>query len=568
MSKMKSRTNSKNLWPDLEYLDKRRFPYSVRVQVPADLRVEIGKSEFKQSLGSDPVVGRQKYHQLVAKFQGIIREARNRTVKPLVNNTHPNSKPSREDIELACHSHFRRMLLSMRGKVAEPVGETPGLRVSRIEGYEMMIEHHLHINDTEDWGVMAILARWLCEENGWRLAEGDELFVFLCETLLGARLQCYRNELRMLEGLRGPDPNADPLFGPRPPKRQIEERKLGDLIDKFNKTREKKWSASTRKNYIIITRVLEEICGRDTLVADIDSDFCHNVCDILLKLPANYQKLPATRGKLLNEAIEIGQIKKLATISPATIKSHLNKLGAIVRFGRDQGWIIGNPMADVDVDDPIHPEDKRDPFSTPQLTALFSTDPWLDHPPSSSSKYPSRYWAPLVALYTGARLTDICGQRIDEMIEEDGIKVMHIVHRPGNRETKNKRNRKVPIHSQLAALGFWDFVEDARRQKREFLFSDVRRDKNGKWGDSTSKWFSRKVKKLDLVGRKLSFHSFRHTFEDALRRAELHDTPIGNAITGRWSAGVSKTYGTKYSIEQLKSAVEKVNYHDFDIPTR
>jgi integrase len=98
------------------------------------------------------------------------------------------------------------------------------------------------------------------------------------------------------------------------------------------------------------------------------------------------------------------------------------------------------------------------------------------------------------------------------------------------------------------------------------LFPDVKRDLVGKWGDNTSKWFSRKIKALGLRGRNLSFHSLRHSFEDALRRADLHDTPIGNAITGRWSAGVSKNYGSKYPVTKLADAIADVDFPSLDLP--
>jgi integrase len=125
---------------------------------------------------------------------------------------------------------------------------------------------------------------------------------------------------------------------------------------------------------------------------------------------------------------------------------------------------------------------------------------------------------------------------------------------------KNDKSRVVPVHPELIRLGLWDYVEEARKSGREMLFPDVSRDRLGKWGDGTSKWFARLVKKLGLSGRALSFHSFRHSFEDALKEVDLHDTPVGNAITGRWSPGVTKNYGSDYTLTKLAAAMAKVHY--------
>ena len=216
-------------------------------------------------------------------------------------------------------------------------------------------------------------------------------------------------------------------------------------------------------------------------------------------------------------------------------------------------------MAGIDVVDPIDPSEKRDAFTTDQLNAIFSAAPW-SQPFQVSDANPSRFWAPLIGLYSGARLTDICGQLVKEMIELDGVRVFNFVHRPGDRHIKGGKSRRVPVHPKLVDLGLWDYVQAARKSGQRQLFADVKRDHVGKWGDSTSKWFSRQIKSLELQGRSLSFHSLRHSFEDALRRAELHDTPIGNAIVGRSSPGVSKNYGSKYPVQRLHKAIEDVSY--------
>lgn len=139
-------------------------------------------------------------------------------------------------------------------------------------------------------------------------------------------------------------------------------------------------------------------------------------------------------------------------------------------------------------------------------------------------------------------------------------------HRPGVRDMKNDRSRVVPVHPELIRLGFWDYVEEGRKSGREQLFPDVSRGSLGKWGDGTSKWFTRLVKELALSGRALSFHSFRHSFEDVLKEVDLHDTPVGNAITGRWSPGVSKNYGSDYTLTKLAAGIAKVYYPGLILP--
>lgn len=548
--------------PGCNYLYERGRRYIVRVQVPRELKDALGKSEFKKSLGGDLALAKRKYHNVVATILAQIEAARCGAEQAGEPQAKAANQPTVEDVDAACYAHFVRMAVNMRGKVAYPVGDNPRELRNRTEGYREMIQGQVATHAYDAWESMAIDAKWLCEEHGWTIAQDSQLFEHLCKTMLRARLQCYRDELRRLEGKMGPDPDTDPLFGSQPPKRTKPAMTLGELMDKFTASRQAKWSASTRRNYIIINRVIEEVCGRDTSLDLIDDEFCDRVRSILCRLPANYQKHPALKGRPIPEVIEIAAEKGLPVIGPATINGHLTKLAAIIRFGREKGWIIGNPMAGIDVHDPIDPSEKRHPLTTDHLNAIFATAPW-SHSFAADDPNPSRYWAPLIGLFSGARLTDICGLLVEEMIELDGVRLFNFCHRPGERHIKGGKSRRVPVHPKLIALGFWDFVEAARKSGRRQLFPDVKRDQVGKWGDGTSKWFSRKIKSLGLRGRNLSFHSLRHSFEDALRRADLHDTPIGNAITGRWSPGVSKNYGSKYPVGQLQEAVTTVDYPGF-----
>lgn len=559
-------TNSKRRVEGYDYLYERGASFEVRVQVPQPLRKAVGKGELKKSLGRDFALVKRQHPKVLSEFFDLIERARQGDIgdrqSAIVSQS--AARLTTEDIEIACYAHFTRMAQNMRGQVAQPIGDNPMSLENRAEGFRAIIADQVSAYAEDAWSVMSTEASWLCDDHGWTIDPESPLFEYLCRTMLRARLQCYRNELRRLEGKMAEDPDVDPLFGSLPPKRQKQPLVLGDLIDKFTASREAKWSASTKRNYIIINRLIEEVCGRDTPLAAIDDEFCINARSVLTRLPSNYQKHPTTMGKPIPEVLEIAAAKGLSLIGPATINGHLTKLAAVIAFGRDKGWINGNPMAGIDVLDPIDPSEKRDPFTIEQLKAIFSTEPW-SQPFDPSNPHPSRFWAPLIAVYSGARLTDICGQLVEEMIEVDGVPTFDFVHRPDERRIKGGKSRRVPVHPMLLIFGLWDFVDDARKSGRRQLFPDVKPDAVKKWGDGTSKWFSRKVKQLKLRGRMLSFHSFRHTFEDALRRIDLHDTPIGNAIVGRWSAGVSKNYGSKYPIARLRDEIAKVDYPGLSI---
>ena len=537
-----------------DYLYRRGNRYLVRMQVPLALQLAVGRSELKKSLGADFGAARKDIHRVIADFQDQLERARS----PAGPEPSVPALIDEHAIDIAVYAHFRRMTIQMRGKVAEPVGESPNAREARIAGFQAIVDLSLNALDRDDWEICSTDASWLSEEYGWSLDHTQPLFRYLCFRMLRARLECYRQEIRTLKGDFSERADGDTSFGPSPPKPAKAPRNLGQLMDKFTKEREGSWSQSTVKNYVIITRVLEEICGRETALGDIDKEFCRRVRDTLCQLPANYQKKPQTRGRPIDEVIEIAKAQRMPLIMPATINSHLNKFGALVRFGRDEGWVQGNPMAGIEVDDPVDAEDKRDPFSISHLQSIFSSEPWASRDMLLNSK-PSRYWVPLIGLFTGARRGEICGLRVDEIVQHDGTWIIELRNRP-DRKIKARKSRVIPVHSMLKHMGLIDFVEHQKKAKQEFLFPEEKADTLGLWGDALSDWFGRLITRLEIKGANMSFHSLRHSFEDALREADLHDTPIGNALTGRQGGGISKNYGTKFSTAKLVAAIESITY--------
>jgi hypothetical protein len=286
--------------------------FVVRVQVPADLRSSVGQTEFKKSVGKDAALAKRNCHAVIAELQARIDDAQKRRNKNAQTNA---GTVTREQIDLAVYSHFQRMLKRLQDR-------TGYNRKEYIEHLQAIVESQIEATSLEHWSMFSVDAEWLLEEHGWQLSCKSEAFDYLCEAMARARIQAYRNEIRRLQGIRRDDPQADPLFS-ESRHQTTPAQTLGGLLDTFVAEREIKWSPSTKVNYRIIIKVLEEICGRDTPAAEIDKKFCMSVRDALLRMPSNYQKKPETRGKPIVEVLKIAEQLALPKMMPATINSHL-----------------------------------------------------------------------------------------------------------------------------------------------------------------------------------------------------------------------------------------------------
>ncbi len=337
---------------------------------------------------------------------------------------------------------------------------------------------------------------------------------------------------------------------------------VSDLIERYEAEKKPGWSQSTVVAYEPIWRVLREALGASRDVASITRDDGRALFDLIQRIPLHVSKKKALRDLPFRAAIEEGGRLGLAKLSAKTINdSYLGLMTAVFGWAVREQWMAANPIAGLRMHDPIPADKKRDPFTSAQVEKLFSTAPWSD----GDIGDPIKYWAPLVALMTGMRVGEIAALRKWDVREQDGTWMIYIERG----KTKNAR-RMIPVHPALQRLGFIEYVE-ARRlmaDRDDMLFAGERPGAKGQWGRNTSFWLQERVKALRLAGKKLGMHSFRHSFEDALRQADLHETPVGQYLTGRVGErdrSSSAAYGWGYSSRKLADAMATVQYPALDL---
>jgi len=116
-----------------------------------------------------------------------------------------------------------------------------------------------------------------------------------------------------------------------------------------------------------------------------------------------------------------------------------------------------------------------------------------------------------------------------------------------------------------------EFVAARRRAGEIKLFGEVGLGATGYRSTTFSAWFTRFSRKAGAQATKTCFHSFRHTFRDALREARV-ERDLALALGG-WSspggagasASVSDAYGSGYTPATLFDASCRLRYPDLDL---
>ena len=144
-----------------------------------------------------------------------------------------------------------------------------------------------------------------------------------------------------------------------------------------------------------------------------------------------------------------------------------------------------------------------------------------------AAKHPHRWWCPLIALYTGARINEIAQLKVADIVQDHGVWCFSVqktvdedLAQSGGRRSRQSIKsksamRKVPIHASLIQAGFLDFLADMKACGHPRLFphlsagvSTKTGDVNGRYSQAFVNQFAAYLKGLGF-GKGIGSHAFR-----------------------------------------------------------
>lgn len=272
-------------------------------------------------------------------------------------------------------------------------------------------------------------------------------------------------------------------------------------------------------------------------------------------------RFEAVNGKLAVQAVTKQHVLafKDALIaqgqSPANINVMIPMLGTVFNYAADKLHLIQvNPAAKVRVTDKRRAKEKRRAFEIGEINAIFASPVYSEGRRPSAAGGEAAYWLPLLALYTGARQTELGQLHPDDVAEEsymdaDGeehsawvIRIVENAER-GQHVKNEGSERRVPIHADLIALGFVKVAQAAKAKGRARIFPMITPNSVGELMGNWSKWFMRyRRKECGLTSKETPFHSFRHSFKHFARLSHIPND-VHNEFTGHETGDVADAYG-------------------------
>ncbi|HDL7099331.1 TPA: site-specific integrase [Yersinia enterocolitica] len=334
-----------------------------------------------------------------------------------------------------------------------------------------------------------------------------------------------------------------------------------------------------------------EIMG-DMSLSELDRDVVKDYVSRMQKMSGNLYlmrrkyKISDTH-MLIEKALADGQ----PVMSRDAIGRHIESLGSMFKWAKSVRYLLDNPAENVLAQRRVmvREQDRRDLFTEEELLRIFSAD-WFKNGAGASNQYgrytsfrPFHYWLPLLALYVGGRVNELCQLYLaDIRVDKNGVAYIDFnldapdkmmdeeAQASGDKSLKTVNAiRQVPIHPRLIELGLLEYVDALKAAGYDRLFPELKHNKIKGYRAAASKWFNEnyfgKVLGFPRDGKK-TFHSLRHTFINAVDEFESNERTIAQLVGHvRGSTTAMTTYRKDADVGEQFGVISQLHYRLPDI---
>ena len=455
-----------------KYFKKRHQTYVLRVPVPKDIQDIIGKKEITRSLKTrDLLEANYQYCVVLGEIQSEFAVAQaklGQCTSVQLNDFDP--------VSTANGWRDREMAKLIENDIQQfGVGE----REARIEDlrYELALwqsgefrQYASHVQMVADSILIEagyprlevgpeVTRRWKTLSNLANVDKSDMKYHRFVELIRKSLVQIAETEL----GLLGVNMERTPIVAYQViqndkgmnQNKPSNARSIKQLITEYLDLKEKRQDIRDKKTLTDLKsafRFLTETVGAGFAVQDLNREHFIRIYDLVDKFPVNARKSNEARTMTVTELVAMGERKKMKIISVTTKNKIMARLGALMEYAMDVGYIGLNPckrlrFGQTDAEKAKH--EKR-PFTEQQLIKLFRSEAFK--PNYAGSK--TLFWTTVLALFHGFRMEEILQLKSSDIKKDDKSGVLFFnLHDDGDNRLKNKNaRRRVPVHPTVLEL--------------------------------------------------------------------------------------------------------------------
>lgn len=345
--------------------------------------------------------------------------------------------------------------------------------------------------------------------------------------------------------------------------------KLGTVVAAWKKSR-----SPTPKAIAAADKAVADFTSfiGDIGIGEISATDCFDFRDAVSAMPASMSRAHRKLAFVDQYAL-YGSREDLARVKPASVKKYLGAIQALLGYAFQEQFVPANVAAGIKVEGYTKRSGRRS-FTRDELAKLFAaplfTAPWTQAHSKSSVSDTTMRWLFLLALFTGGRIEELGQVLLPDVRQEGGIWYIDVddyIDGVAADETKRVKTdssvRLLPLHPKLIALGFIDHVEALRATGAAKLFPDLKADALLVQTKEASRRAARIIDQAVSKDPRLVFHSFRHTFKDLCRDADI-PVDAHDQLTGHAPANEGGRYGLGRAVKKLDQHLRRITLDDID----
>jgi len=417
---------------------------------------------------------------------------------------------------------------------------------------------------------------------GVELMPETETYRLMAKAILVAKIAALTGRLRALKGEPSESPltflgnkGIDPatlkpvVAAPRP---KVRQRGNGDppfseiaalFIDELQHDKGAALTEQTRGQYEAVFRLFAQY-AKDAPLSAIDRALAADFLNAIATLHPHWGRASKAKELLLEKLLEKfgGGEERLTN---KTLNRYASALSAVFKWARKRGKFDGtNPFTEQSRTKAAKGTTEWLPYTADELTKLFKAPLFVV--PAAERLRPAEHttetamrWIPLIALYGGMRLGEICQLRTGDVKRERKTWFFNVAEEgEGQRVKTRSAIRRVPVHSVLIRCGLLDYL-DALPEGQ--LFPGL---KPGGPDDKLSWYFTRRYTEfrrgVGVTRPRLSFHSFRKNVVTALDQARVPQADIAGLVGHERGFTLDVYAPLGLDLAALQRIMEKVRY--------
>jgi integrase len=537
--------------------------YLLNIKIPRDLREYFGRNQFKISLNSgihsqSLLFSKVLYLEVQSIFSsirmGTISKITIKQIKDIlrdkIERTLSHSKHTVVDTNTFIESEIK-------DKIAEISDEERILKTQIEQNYDGVLEHIekeiTRILNSKDLSIdiksleFKELRKQFLELRLVRSKWKKELLEDSGKSVNDFRSEIYKKfniegeQLTPVIENYAPEPTKPYLVEKERSQSQIDgSPKLSEMKEEF--IGERLLSGFSPKSTREIESTIDdfvEIIG-DIPISKVTPNNARDFKKIISQLPKYRSQSPRYRGLTIKQILNLDDLEGQ---EPKNINKLIYRVRIFFKWLKNNysEYVLQNHFEGLSVSEQRY-DKPRDGFTHLELQKVFDTTLFLNNTvrnPHRRNKLTS-YFVPLIAIHTGMRLEEICQLRLEDVYKEGTVDIIRVTLSSDTKLKNVGSQRIIPIHDSLKKLGFLDYCNFLRKQKKERVFWDLSKGRDG-YGRNIGRYFMSYLRQVGIYEfQSKVFHSLRHTFITNLLQNAVREEVV-NGLCGHKQKTMSTT---------------------------